>query len=143
MAQTITKGYRQLLQDAETSITNLTPEEAIARRDAGEVVLIDLRDIRELKREGTIPGAEHCPRGMLEFWIDPESPYHKPVFSEDKTFIFFCAAGWRSALATRTAQEMGLSPVAHIVGGFAAWKEAGGEVEAPAPKPQKGAGGGA
>jgi len=142
MAQKITKGYQQLLQEAEGSITNLTPEEAMARREAGDVVFVDLRDIRELKREGKIPGAEHCPRGMLEFWIDPDSPYHKPIFSEDKTFIFFCAAGWRSALATRTAQEMGLAPVAHIVGGFSAWRKAGGEVEAPEPRPEKGSSGG-
>ena len=82
------------------------------------------------EREGKIPGAFHCPRGMLEFWIDPESPYHKPQFAEDKRFVFFCAGGWRSALAAQTAQRMGLKPVAHIRGGFGAWKKAGGPVEA-------------
>ena len=79
-------------------------------------MLVDLRDIRELHREGKVPGAFHCPRGMLEFWIDPSSPYHKPKFAEDKRFVFFCAAGWRSALAAQTAQRMGLKPVAHIRG---------------------------
>jgi rhodanese-related sulfurtransferase len=96
-------------------------------------VFVDLRDPRELNREGRLPGAVHCPRGMLEFWIDPESPYHKPVFAQDKTFVFFCAAGWRSALSTATAQDMGLTPVAHIDGGFTAWKQAGGPVETTEP----------
>ena len=96
--------------------------------------LADLRDPRELEREGRIPGAVHCPRGMLEFWIDPESPYHKPVFAQDKTYLFFCAAGWRSALSAATAQDMGLQPVAHMEGGFTAWKNAGGAVETVEPK---------
>ena len=91
--------------------------------------MVDLRDPRELEREGRIPGAFHCPRGMLEFWIDPESPYHKPIFAEDKRFVFFCAAGWRSALSAATAHDMGLQPVAHVEGGFTAWKEAGGPVD--------------
>jgi len=82
-----------------------------------------------------MPGAFHCPRGMLEFWIDPESPYAKPVFQEDKTFIFFCAGGWRSALAAKTAQEMGLKPVAHVEGGFGAWKKSGAPVQLPEPLP--------
>ena len=93
-----------------------------------DVVIVDLRDPRELEREGKMPGAFHCPRGMLEFWIDPESPYHKPIFAEDKRFVFFCGGGWRSALAAKTAQDMGLKPVAHIEGGFSAWKKAGGPV---------------
>jgi rhodanese-related sulfurtransferase len=87
---------------------------------------VDLRDPRELEREGTIPGAFHCPRGMLEFWVDPESPYHKPIFAEPKVFVFFCASGWRSALSTKTVQEMGLADVAHVEGGFTAWRKAGG-----------------
>jgi rhodanese-related sulfurtransferase len=101
------------------------------------VVLVDLRDIRELQRDGRVPGAFHCPRGMLEFWIDPTSPYHKPVFAQDKRFVFFCAGGLRSALAAQTAQRMGLKPVAHIAGGFGAWKKAGGPVEAPPEKPKQ------
>jgi rhodanese-related sulfurtransferase len=94
-----------------------------------EYVLVDLRDPRELKREGKIPGAFSCPRGMLEFWIDPDSPYHKEVFNQDKTYVFYCASAWRSALSARIAQEMGLAPVAHLEGGFSAWKAAGEPIE--------------
>jgi len=91
--------------------------------------LVDLRDIRELDREGRIPDAFHCPRGMLEFWLDPASKYHKPVFATDRKFLFFCAGGARSALAAQTAKRMGLKPVAHIGGGFGAWRDAGGPIE--------------
>ena len=96
-------------------------------------MLVDIRDIRELQREGKVPGAFHCPRGMLEFWMDPQSPYHKPIFADDKKFVFFCAGGLRSALAAQTAQYMGLKPVAHIKGGFGAWKKAGGPVDTAEP----------
>ena len=91
-------------------------------------------DPREIERDGKIPGAFSCTRGMLEFWIDPASPYAKPIFQEDKKFIFHCAGGLRSALAAKTAQDMGLKPVAHIGGGFAAWRDAGGPVEKWEPK---------
>ncbi len=94
-----------------------------------DVVFVDLRDVRELKREGKIPGAFHCPRGLLEFWIDSESPYYNKIFGEDKRFIFYCNLGWRSALAADIAQKMGLKNVCHIDGGFEAWKQAGGAVE--------------
>ena len=136
MAQNITTGFRALIDAAEREIETLRLEDAIKLHGRGDVVFVDLRDIRELDRDGRIPGAFHCPRGMLEFWLDPQSPYHKPVFAEDKRFIFFCNGGWRSALATQTAQHMGLKPVAHFAGGFSAWKKAGGPVEAPEkPKP--------
>ena len=128
MPQTITKGFKALVEDATKEIETLTVPEAQALLGDSEVVIVDLRDPRELEREGKMPGAFHCPRGMLEFWIDPESPYHKPVFAEDKRFVFFCGGGWRSALAAKTAQDMGLKPVAHIDGGFAAWKKAGAPV---------------
>lgn len=131
MPQKITKGYRALLDEANAAIRTLGVEEARALHGRDDVVFVDLRDPRELEREGKMPGAFHCPRGMLEFWIDPESPYAKPVFQEDKHFVFFCAGGWRSALAARTAQDMGLKPVAHIEGGFGAWKKAGAPVIAP------------
>jgi rhodanese-related sulfurtransferase len=131
MPQKITTGHRALVEAAERVIETLSVEEALALHGSEEVVFVDLRDIRELQREGRIPGAFHCPRGMLEFWIDPESPYHKPVFAGEKRFVFFCHAGMRSALATETAQRMGLRPVAHIAGGFGAWKKAGGPVEKP------------
>jgi rhodanese-related sulfurtransferase len=129
MPQTITRGYKTLLDEANAKIRTLPIDEAVALHGREDVVFVDLRDPRELDREGRIPGAVHCPRGMLEFWVDPESPYHKPVFAQDKTFVFFCAAGWRSALSAATAQDMGLRPVAHVEGGFTAWRNAGGPVE--------------
>ena len=118
MPQTITTGYKALCEAAEREIETLATEEAIELAGRDDIVLVDMRDIRELQREGKVPGAFHCPRGMLEFWIDPASPYHKPVFAQDKKFVFFCAGGLRSALAAQTAQAMGLKPVAHIRGGF-------------------------
>jgi rhodanese-related sulfurtransferase len=130
MRQKITSGYRALVDAAVREIETLSIADALKLHGRDDVTLVDLRDIRELQRDGRVPGAIHCPRGMLEFWIDPESPYHKPVFAEDKKFVFFCAGGLRSALATQTAQRMGLKPVAHIEGGFGAWKRAGGPVEA-------------
>jgi len=132
--QKITTGFRALVDAAERDIENLTVEDAIALHGRDDVTFIDVRDPRELEREGRVPGAFHCPRGMLEFWLDPESPYYRPVFGEDKQFVFFCAGGWRSALAAHTAQRMGLKPVAHIRGGFGAWRKANGPVEAPKPK---------
>ncbi len=139
MVQTISKGYKALLAEANAMVETVPAAEALALAGRDDVVLVDLRDPRELEREGRVPGAFHCPRGMLEFWIDPESPYHKPVFAEDKRFVFFCAGGWRSALAARTAREMGLKPVAHIGGGFAAWRDAGGPIEgAKAPEGKTG-----
>ena len=134
MPQTITTGYKALVDAAEREIETLAVEDAIKLAGGDDTVLVDLRDPRELQREGKVPGAFHCPRGMLEFWIDPESPYHKPVFAEEKRFIFFCAGGWRSALAARTAKEMRLENVAHIDGGFGAWKKAGGPAEPPKPR---------
>ncbi|MCK9919984.1 rhodanese-like domain-containing protein [Microbacteriaceae bacterium K1510] len=135
MPQTITLGCKALCEAAEREIETLATEEAVKLAGRDDVVLVDIRDIRELQRDGKVPGAFHCPRGMLEFWIDPESPYHKPVFAQDKKFVFFCAGGMRSALAAQTAHRMGLKPVAHIKGGFGAWKKAGGPVEAVEGKP--------
>lgn len=129
MSAQIRKGYKALVDEANAAIETLGAREAIALTGDPGTVLVDIRDIRELEREGRVPGAVHAPRGMLEFWVDPDSPYFKPVFGEDKRFVFFCAAGWRSALATKTVQDMGLAPVAHIEGGFGAWKAAGGPVE--------------
>jgi rhodanese-related sulfurtransferase len=134
MPQTIITGFRALIDAAEREIDTLAVEDAIALYGRGDVTFIDVRDIRELEREGRLPGAFHCPRGMLEFWIDPQSPYHKPIFGEDKRFVFFCAGGWRSALAAQTAHRMGLHPVAHIKGGFGAWRKTGGPVEVAAVK---------
>jgi len=133
MPQHITTSCRALVEAAEHEIETVTVDQARTLHGGGEAVFVDIRDIRELNRDGRVPGAFHCPRGMLEFWIDPESHYHKPIFAEDKKFIFFCAGGLRSALAAQTAHRMGLRPVAHLRGGFAAWRAAGGAVEAPAP----------
>lgn len=126
-------GYKELVARAEAKIETITVTEALAAHGRDSVVFIDLRDIRELQREGKIPGAKHVPRGMLEFWIDPESPYHKPLFTEAKRFILYCNLGWRSALAAETAQEMGLTNVCHLAGGFDGWVKAGGAVEAQKP----------
>ena len=134
MTQDISLGYRALVEAAEREIETLSVEEAKKLHGRDDVVFVDIRDIRELKREGRVPGAFHCPRGKLEFWIDPDSPYHKAVFAEDKRFVFFCAGGLRSALAAQTAQRMGLKPVAHIGDGFGGWKESGGPIETDADK---------
>lgn len=119
------KGYKQLVDEATAQIKTYSVAEAQAKLSDPNVQFVDVRDIRELEREGIIPGAFHAPRGMIEFWVDPDSPYFKPVFGENKEFILFCAAGWRSALTTKTVQDMGLENVAHIDGGFGAWKAAG------------------
>jgi len=119
------KGFRQLVDEAKARIRTIPLDEARARLGRDDVVFVDLRDVRELEREGMIPGAFHCPRGMLEFWIDPESPYYKDVFTPGKEFVFYCNGAWRSALACDTAQEMGLERVIEMDGGFTAWKSAG------------------
>ncbi len=119
------KGFRQMVDEAKSRIKTIGLDEAKKRHGHDDVVFVDLRDVRELEREGIIPGAFHCPRGMLEFWIDPESPYHKDVFASGKEFVFYCNAGWRSALAADVAQQMGLPRVLDLGGGFSAWKEAG------------------
>ncbi|MGD9502715.1 MAG: rhodanese-like domain-containing protein [Hyphomicrobiaceae bacterium] len=137
MPQQINNGIKKLLEVAKSEIEEIEAADAVKLAGRDDVVLVDLRDPRELERDGKVPGAFHCTRGMLEFWIDPESPYHKPKFAEDKKFVFFCAGGLRSALSAKTAQDMGLKPVAHIIGGFKEWKEAGGPVEAYVPKQPK------
>jgi rhodanese-related sulfurtransferase len=125
----IAKSVRRLVAEAEAEIETGSVAAAVACLHDEAVVFVDIRDVRELWREGTLPGALHAPRGMLEFWVDPDSPYAKDVFGSGKRFVFFCASGWRSALATKAVQDMGLAPVCHIAGGFSAWREAGGPVE--------------
>ena len=119
----ITKGIKELCAEAETVVETWTVDEARNHLEDEDVVFVDIRDIRELWREGAIPGAVHAPRGMLEFWVDPESPYAREVFQSGKRFMFFCAGGLRSALAAKSVQEMGLSPVCHMAGGYSAWKK--------------------
>ena len=132
------KTAAQMVEEATAEIVTLKPSDALAMQQAGEAVIVDIRDIRELGKMGKVPGAVHAPRGMLEFWVDPESPYHRDVFAQSgKTYIFFCAAAWRSALATRDMQNMGLGPVAHIEGGFAQWQEEGMPIEEPAEPAKK------
>ena len=121
----ITKGFKVLVDEAMAQVTTYSADQVRARLNDPKVQIVDIRDVRELEREGTVPGALLAPRGMLEFWVDPESPYFKPVFADEgKEFILFCGAGWRSALATKTLMDMGMTNVAHIDGGFAAWKKA-------------------
>ncbi|WP_118136673.1 rhodanese-like domain-containing protein [Oceanicella sp. SM1341] len=129
------KHVRDMVREANAVLDCIPAAEAAGLPDDPTVRMVDLRDVRELEREGMIPGAFHCPRGMLEFWIDPESPYAKPEFAEDRRFVFYCASGWRSALSAKVAQEMGLR-VAHISDGFTGWKAAGHPVVA---RPAKGA----
>ena len=135
MPQTIHRGIKSLLDEANAEIETVSAADAIKAAASGrDVIIVDIRDPREIERDGRIPGAFSCTRGMLEFWIDPESPYAKPIFQQDKKFIFHCAGGMRSALAAKTAKDMGLKPVAHIAGGYAAWRDAGGPVEQWEPK---------
>lgn len=128
------RSIKQMVAEANAEIATVPAAEAKALLGSDDVVFVDLRDPRELEREGKIPGAFHCPRGMLEFWVDPDSPYHKPVFSSGKRFIFYCQSAWRSALSTKTVQDMGLPNVAHLGGGFTAWKGEGGHIEKVEPK---------
>ncbi len=134
MPQNIVVGHKQLMAEAEAQVSHVSAAEAIELAKHEDVVIVDIRGIREVQREGRIPGSFHAPRGMLEFWVDPASPYHKPIFAEDKRFIIHCASGWRSLLATQVLTRMGLSPVYNMTGGFGAWKEAGGPVEKVEPK---------
>jgi len=131
----VTKGIKQLLAEANAVVRTVPTSEAIGMHGGDGVTFVDLRDPRELERDGMIPGAFHATRGMLEFWVDPESPYHKTIFAEDRQFVLYCASGWRSALAAKTLVDMGMTNVAHVEGGFTAWKQAGGPV---GEKPSKG-----
>ena len=120
----LTIGYQALINSAMEKIETVPLKQAQEWLSDHDVVFVDIRDIRELEREGMIPNALHAPRGMLEFWVDPESPYYKPIFGEGKRLVLYCASAWRSALATETLQRMGLPNVCHLEGGFSAWKKA-------------------
>ena len=126
----ITKGFQALVDEAMEEIKTYSVEDVKARMADPAMQIVDIRDPRELERGGTVVGALHAPRGMLEFWVDPASPYFKPIFAdESKEFILFCGAGWRSALATKTLQDMGMKNVAHIDGGYAKWQKQGAPTE--------------
>lgn len=118
------KGYKDMLAEADAVVRSVSVDDVAADAGNADIVMVDIRDPRELERDGMIPGAFHAPRGMLEFWIDPESPYHKPKFAEAKTFVFYCASGWRSLLAAKVAQEMGLE-ARSMRGGFSEWSKTG------------------
>ncbi|MBT8447492.1 MAG: rhodanese-like domain-containing protein [Gammaproteobacteria bacterium] len=127
------KTVKQLVAEAAPSVPTWSQAEALERLEDPGVQFVDIRDIRELWREGSIPGAFHAPRGMLEFWVDPQSPYAKDIFQQDKTFVLFCGSGWRSALAGKALIDMGFDRIAHIEGGFSEWVKLGQPVE---PKPK-------
>lgn len=129
-------GYQELIARAMGEIETLTLEQAEQLLGDSNTVFVDIRDVRELEREGMIPNAFHAPRGMLEFWVDPDSPYFKPIFGEGKRIVLYCASAWRSSLSTQTLQNMGLSDVYQLEGGFSAWKKAGLPVQEKSAKPQ-------
>ncbi len=131
-------GYQELIQSAMTEIETLSLEKAQQLLTDPNVVFVDIRDIRELEREGMIPNAFHAPRGMLEFWVDPDSPYYKPIFGEGKRLILYCASAWRSALSTQTLERMGVPNICHLEGGFSAWKKAQLPTAEKASKPHSG-----
>lgn len=119
----------EMVANARARIEEIETSAAIAMIDDPDVVFVDLRDVRERQRSGAIPGSFHCPRGMVEFWIDPDSPYFKDIFAQDdKRFIFHCASGWRSAITVATINDMGF-PAAHLRDGFSGWASANGPIE--------------
>ncbi|GAA0782568.1 rhodanese-like domain-containing protein [Roseibium denhamense] len=128
MPQKLKKSSADLVAEARQRIEEIETDEAIALLGDPGVLFVDLRDVRERQRSGFIPGSFHCPRGMAEFWVDPESPYFKEVFGQDKRFVFHCASGWRSALTVAALKEMGFD-AAHLKEGFSAWIKSGGPVE--------------
>ncbi len=128
------RSSAEMVAAARARIEEVETADLIARLDDPDTVVVDIRDIRERQRTGFIPGSVHAPRGMIEFWVDPDSPYHKAIFAEEgKTFVFHCASGWRSALTVATLQDMGFE-AAHLKEGVSTWAELGGPVEIPEPK---------
>jgi rhodanese-related sulfurtransferase len=122
-------GIRELAEQAQTEVRSINVDETLPRHGDGDLVFVDVRDIRELERDGTIADAHHAPRGMIEFWFDPESPYHREILGEtEKTYVLFCNAEWRSALCAKSLQDMGINNVVQLFGGLPAWKAAGGPV---------------
>ncbi len=119
------KNVHEMVDAAKAELDNISPEEAQRRIDEEGALFVDIRDVRELQREGVAPGAKHAPRGMLEFWASPDSPYHDAEFAADREFIFCCGGGWRSAFAARDMKAMGMEKVSHIEPGFGGWKKAG------------------
>ena len=130
LRETKRMGIRELAEQAQTEIKSMTVDEALSGHGGDDFVFVDVRDIREVEKSGTIEGSQHAPRGMIEFWFDPESPYHRDLFGDaDKTYVLFCNAEWRSALCAKSLQDMGIKNVAQLFGGLPAWREAGGPTE--------------
>jgi len=120
-------GIMQMAEQALTEIDTMTGEEAVARKDDDGLVFVDVRDIREVEKSDTIEGSRHAPRGMIEFWFDPDSPYHREIYGDkDKTYVLFCNGNPRSALSAKALKDMGITNVAQLSGGMPAWREAGG-----------------
>lgn len=128
----LVKSSADLVAEARARIEEIGTGDLMARHGDPDLVIVDIRDPRERQRSGFIPGSVPAPRGMLEFWVDPESPYFREVFGEDKTFVLHCASGWRSALATAALNDMGFR-ASHLKDGFSDWVEKGGAVEMPGP----------
>lgn len=134
---TLRKSSAQMVAEARDRIEEIETSDLVALADDPNVVIVDIRDIRERERTGFIPGSVHAPRGMVEFWIDPESPYFKEVFGQEGTkYVFHCASGWRSALTVATLKDMGFE-AAHLKDGFSSWEKFGGPVERPGPRSGK------
>ncbi len=126
----LTTSVAAMVASARERITEIETPDLIAMVDDSDVVIVDIRDVRERQKSGYIPGSFHCPRGMLEFWVDPKSPYFKEIFGQEKRFVLHCASGWRSALSTATLQDMGFE-ASHLREGFSTWAKQGGPVEFP------------
>ena len=129
--QKLKQGVADLVEDARKIINEVEVEEAMRLAKDEKVLIVDIRDVRERQRNGFIPGSFHCPRGMTEFWVDPDSPYFKQEFADNTRFLFHCAVDWRSALTVSTLEKMGFKGASHIKGGYNAWRDAGGPVEIP------------
>ena len=130
------KTAAMLVAEARASITEVTTEELLSRLGDPRLCIIDIRDIRERQKLGAIPGSYHAPRGMIEFWVDPDSPYFKPIFGQaDTDYVFHCASGWRSALTVATLQDMGFA-ASHLKDGFHDWVAQGGPVDQPDTAPR-------
>ena len=127
------KSSKELVAEARARIEEVEASDLIAALDDPDTVIVDIRDIRERRRSGFIPGSFHAPRGMMEFWVDPESPYYREIFAQDKRFVLHCASGWRSALTVAALQDMGFE-AAHLKNGFSAWEKLGGPVDHPQPR---------
>jgi rhodanese-related sulfurtransferase len=128
------RSSKDLVEEASTRVTALPPRQVADLLGDPAYLVVDIREPRELEREGALPGAYRAPRGMLEFWVDPQSPYYRPALDDGRTLVLYCGSAWRSALAAAALQEMGREDVVHLEGGFGAWKAEGLPVEPHVPR---------